>query len=85
MKNVKETLEEAANKYASTTKPENDFEQGLCAGKALGFIKGAQWQAERMYSEEDMIEFSKFCQTGEFELRSVNKSLLEEFEQFKKR
>ena len=40
---------------------------------------------ERSYSEEDMIEFSKFCQTDEFESRVVNKSLLELFEQFKKK
>ena len=25
-----------------------------------GFIEGAKWQAERMYSEEDMISFAKF-------------------------
>ena len=31
------------------------------------------------YNEEDMIEFSKFCQTDEFECRAVNKSLLELF------
>ncbi len=40
---------------------------------------------QRSYSEEDMIEFSKFCRTDEFESRAVNKSLLEWFEKFKKR
>jgi hypothetical protein len=40
----KETIEEAANKFASQTKPENSFEEGLCVGKALGFIKGVEWQ-----------------------------------------
>jgi hypothetical protein len=27
----------------------------------LGFIKGAKWQAERTYSEEDMIKFTEWC------------------------
>jgi hypothetical protein len=58
MKN-KETLEEAANNFAKRTKPENEFEQGLCSGKALGFIKGAKWQAERSYSEEEVKELCK--------------------------
>jgi hypothetical protein len=26
-----------------------------------GFIEGAKWQAERMYSEEDIIEFSEWA------------------------
>jgi hypothetical protein len=38
-----------------------------------------------MYSEEDMIEFSKFCQTDKFESRVVNTSLLELFERNKKK
>jgi hypothetical protein len=43
-----ETLEEAAEKYKYN--PKGDF----C------FTKGAKWQAERMYSEEDMFEFSQW-------------------------
>jgi hypothetical protein len=52
----RETLEEAANKFASQTKPENSFEEGLCVGKALGFIEGAKYQAERMYNREKVVE-----------------------------
>ena len=25
------------------------------------FIEGAKWQAERMYSEKEMIEYGRFC------------------------
>jgi hypothetical protein len=52
----RETLEEAANKFASQTKPENSFEEGLCVGKALGFIEGVKYQAERMYNREKVVE-----------------------------
>jgi hypothetical protein len=76
--NKQETLEEAAEKYAYTSfYGRQDLHDG--------FANGAKWQKERSYSEEDMIEFSKFCQTDEFESRSVNVSLLQLFKQFKKR
>lgn len=48
-----ETLEEAANNYSS-----NELSK-------LGFINGAKWQQERMYSEEKVLEilneFSEAC------------------------
>ena len=57
--NKQETLEEAAEKYTNkkgdipTTKLEDAiFKQG--------FIDGAKWQQEKMYSEEDMIMFADF-------------------------
>ena len=57
MKN-KETIEEAAeNNY-----PEGDvwtIEQALI--RRLAFINGAKWQAERMYSEEDMKKCWDAC------------------------
>jgi hypothetical protein len=48
-----------------------------------GFKAGAKWQAERMYSEEDMEEYSEFC------IRCYQKELpciiaKDWFEQFKK-
>jgi hypothetical protein len=42
----KETLEEAAGRHIHGDKRKN-------------FIRGAEWQAERMYSEEDMREAFK--------------------------
>lgn len=44
------------------------------------FIAGVEYAKSKMYSEEDMINFAKFCQTDEFEPRSVNKGLLKEYE-----
>jgi hypothetical protein len=43
---MKETLEEAAEKYASISFNRQDLYDG--------FIEGAKWQQERSYSEEDM-------------------------------
>ena len=75
MKN-KETLEEAANRM---------YEPNLnCQGEdseyyeRAAFIKGAEWQAERMYSEED-IEKAHFA--GKIGRESFNIW----FEQFKKK
>jgi len=41
----KETIEEAAKNYINSGKIPNDYRS---------FIKGAKWQQERRYSEEDM-------------------------------
>ena len=49
-----ETLEGAANKSAI-----EQYEAGN-SDYILGFKEGANWQAERMYSEEDIIEFAEF-------------------------
>lgn len=68
----KETLEEAA---------ERAIKSGLFKDKTL-FIAGAKWQAERMYSEEEVLEIL-------FELSCNNDTDKEEveewFEQFKKK
>jgi hypothetical protein len=52
----KETLEEAANKIY----PNNGFEDELYwdLGEIYRdkFIEGAKWQAERMYSEEEVLK-----------------------------
>jgi hypothetical protein len=71
-----ETIEEAAEKYKYN--PKGDF----C------FTNGAKWQAERMYSEEDMINFHKWAyQKNRIEESDkTTKELLKEwFEQFKKK
>ena len=52
-KTKQETLEEAAEKYATTNKTYSEQSE-------LDFKAGAYWQAERMYSEEDLINFAEF-------------------------
>lgn len=52
------------------------------------FNNGAKWQAERMYSEEDMKSFGEFC--ADYDYRCFGKHTQEEmlkvwFEQFKKK
>lgn len=51
----KETLEEAAESKFNIFKKENPIvpKEHINPFK-LGFINGAKWQAERMYSEEDI-------------------------------
>ena len=79
---LQETLEEAAE--------DNAKKVGHYAGYQ-DFIKGAKWQKERMYSEEDMINFAHFYFKEEYNLAmmEINKStkelLSEWFEQNKKK
>ena len=54
MKNKETTLEEAAENYSIYNEQINKAVQ-----EAVKF--GAQWKAERMYSEEEMIEYSDYC------------------------
>jgi hypothetical protein len=60
-----ETLEEAAEEYARKQCDDMYDNQGLTGASwgwetSLDFIAGAKWQAEKMYSEEDMISFATF-------------------------
>lgn len=45
----KETLEKAADKYRKTTSNNMYLEK-------TAFIAGAKWQAEKMYSKEEVLE-----------------------------
>ena len=51
--------------------------------------KSAKFQAERMYSEEDMVNFAEFCRRYDTDCLLKNiidvKNTLELFEQFKKK
>lgn len=60
MKSKQETLEEVANKIYHNIKNKypvipNDITW------IQGFIEGAKWQAERMYSEEEVFEMMSKC------------------------
>jgi hypothetical protein len=73
-KNFLETLEEAAERIYDDNL--FDYEK-----YRYGFIEGAKWQAERMYSEEDMKQFGLYL--GDNLKKLKNKSIDEIFEQFK--
>ena len=83
MKN-KETLEEAAEEYSEKFHyaygQQSVFYQ-------IGFKEGAKWQAERMYSEEDMRDYAIFYYTHQGKATKYwGKDLFKEwFEQFKKK
>ena len=79
----KETLEEASEKYANEL-PE-PYNYGINSDKKKGFIEGAKWQQERMYSEEDMAESFMACWKANVpEGFDCKLSFKEWFEQFKK-
>jgi hypothetical protein len=80
-----ETLEEAAERFAETYFNKNETSMRT---SILSFKDGAKWQAERMSSEEDMINFHKWAyQKNRIEESDkTTKELLKEwFEQFKKK
>jgi hypothetical protein len=58
---------------------------GSCTPEYLeGIEEGAKWQAERMYSEEDMFKFLDFINNRYYGSFSIDKEDLQEwFEQFK--
>jgi len=60
-----ETLEEAAEKYLQEWRLVNNIHLSnvIHAERCKNdFIAGAKWQAERMYSEEDLILFYDFIE-----------------------
>jgi 4-alpha-glucanotransferase len=81
----KETLEEVAKKltkdfpHYSVRDRISDSDIKRWFLEALQ--KGAKWQAEKMYSEEDMIEFGKFCYNDAHSVYKITtfKELLEKF------
>ena len=95
----KETLEEAAkrlqkDKYGIFISKDADVKGQLVIDTAKaaflsGMKEGANWQAERMYSEEDMIEFAiwVYLEIGSSKNKErTNKELFNEwFEKFKKK
>jgi len=66
MENKQETLEEAAEKHSKKMWGVyfNDIHPDVAITKTQGeisiqdFIEGAKWQAEKMYSEEDMYKYA---------------------------
>ena len=78
----KETLEEAAE-WFSDDEPNCDYEAGIKTGKYQGFIEGAKWQQERMYSEEYIRIMLRELSSDLYEIDPLH-SLEEWFEQYKK-
>ena len=69
---MKEELEEAAKKYLNNGKPQNTYSS---------FIEGAKYQAERMYSEEEVTQLLIKFNQEIYEVEDVRGW----FEQFKKK
>jgi hypothetical protein len=87
----KETLEEAAEKlYLSHENNELLYghSEDLQLAYKAGILDGAKWQAERMYSEEEVIKLFKQYQNA-FPLHRgiqvLDSEFTEWFEQFKKK
>ena len=72
-----ETLEEVAEKYA---------ELSYYGDEVDAFVRGAKWQAERMYSEEEVLELLNKFEYYPTMYRGNSESELKEWlEQFKKK
>jgi hypothetical protein len=88
MKRKQETLEEAAEKFWLNDDSMTDYVQ---RAYITGFIQGAKWQQEKMYSEEDLISFAHFYFREEFNStmqnsdKPIDEILQEWFNQFKKK
>ena len=95
-----ETLEEAAEKYLQEWRLVNNIHLSnvIHAERCKNdFIAGAKWQAERMYSEEEVEEIIKLsCEEGMLIQRTINDKVkipywrikdftIRIFEQFKKK
>jgi len=67
-----ETLEEAAETYVKDNFQMYAFPEAIMTV----YKDGAKWQAERMYSEEDMIDFAEFAATYTDKNRNVHRQML---------
>ena len=77
----KETLEQAAernNPVKIRSTPFGSKYQWIPKKERQQFVNGAKWQAERMYSEADMLRFGAFMQQR-------HTGVKENFEHFKKK
>jgi hypothetical protein len=77
----KETLEEAAERYEETdfyTTPTVETSQMMIQ---RAFINGANWQAERMYSEEEVLNIIRESRYSGFAIDELDLW----FEQIKKK
>ncbi len=70
-----ETLEEAAEKYAEGKSSSSVFQEA----HKKDFIKGANWQAEKMYSEDEVKDILIRSKTAWYS------SIIEWFEQNEKK
>lgn len=74
-----ETIKDASEKYRQSTGNKMQIER-------IAFKEGAQWQAERMYSEQDMAESFVACWKANVpEGIECKLSFKEWFEQFNKK
>jgi hypothetical protein len=72
-----ETLEEAAIRLFNDFQKNNPIvPKNNINPYKLGFIDGIKWQQERMYSEEDMIEFAEFVATYPDKNKNINGQIL---------
>jgi hypothetical protein len=86
MEQIKETLEEAAKKYSGIAYDRSDYEEMYYNQQGCdrydAFINGAKWQAERMYSEEEIILSMKNSYGFKY---FSEKKFLQNLEQLKKK
>jgi hypothetical protein len=88
LKPKQETLEEAAEIYAEQNAIDSNISyHNLVVPLEYAFRKGAKWQQERSYSEEEVIKLLIYCKTrfggSGLEDYVYDNEVIEWFEQFK--
>ena len=80
----KQTLEEASWRFKPENRLDGEFLKQWSSSLRHAFKEGAKWQAERMYSEEEVLDLlhrRSFDLTHKKDTKTTN----EWFEQFKKK
>jgi hypothetical protein len=81
-----ETLKEAAESFTKNNSNETDLLLVKTIAEKVSFIGGAKWQQERSYSEEDMLEASKygynFHKTTQFPSQEFEESCIRNTQQW---
>ena len=75
---IDQELHRAAEKYAK------QFDYAEDSSPSIDFIEGAQWQQERMYSEEEVLQLLNNLRLDSYNHGMGKIEFLEWFEQFKK-
>ena len=73
---AQQTLEEAARNYVE------NFAMSVKSAREIGFIDGAKWQQERMYSEEEVLSILKQTEVSKTSIFQLG--ITKWFKQFKK-
>jgi hypothetical protein len=80
----KETIEEVAKKYVEQITIAEFGKPHKAPHRIKSFIDGANWQSERMYSEEEVLEFANWCRIHDGKYPNQVWTIQDLFEKYEK-